>query len=527
MDTQESIAEALLTRGTVREMRPGDYFDQTDALRDVHWRPDYLFMVDGEAWAVSVFVGDFVPDFMPAEMARAREAGASVKPAFFVPSDENPEILLPICIENGIEIVAKVGASFAVLPLHELPVGGEPSPRVECRIPQALVRRVSRLSMLDGNFAAALAEFAARYLQLADDGRLGPGNEDMEEALLREALLRCLSADPRFAAPCDPLDILRFIEQQVQGRGMRDHYFHAFHDFLLGCVVIGEAREHFQQFAREVMGVPDLSVEYIWLLTALFHDVGYAVELEGDVTRLLYGVALDAPYRHAGETPDYVRASRQALWNCDRYVQARLQIVSLWDYLRLENLNPPWMPEPLQFDGFEQHDFDNAMRDGFLAPRCHGVASCLRLLASLQDMIRSERDYERRRFLISHVYLAGLSIPFHHEPFRDGLRRAGVSAVSTLRFPFAALLMFIDSIQDDRRQWDLASAGPDILRDLSVESETVTAVVQLEGLTEDQVEQVAKKRAESLDVLDFLEQDGLRYRYPPEFLGSADAVVPE
>ena len=521
MDTQEAIAQALATRGTVTQACPENYFDETDALREIGWRPEYMFIVDGEAWAVSVFVGDFVPDFMPVEMTRAREAGASIKPAFFVPNDEGSEIILPICVDNGIEMIARVGGSFAVLPLHELPVTGELSGPVECRIPPALVRRASDLSMLDGSLAAALADFAGQYLQLADEGQLGAGNEDREEALLRDALLSCLRADPRFAAPCHPLDILRFIEQHVQGDGKRDHYFHAFHDFLLGCVVISEAYGHFQQFAQEVMGLADLSVEYIWLLTSLFHDVGYALELEAEVRQLLYGVSLEAEFGHAAEMPDHVRANRQALWNCDQYVQARLQIVSLWDYLKLEELQPPWMPEPLQVNGLEHNDFDKALREGFTSPSCHGVASCLRLLVSLQDMVRSERNYERRKFLISHIYLAGLSIPFHHGGFRGALRSVGINRVSTYRFPFASLLMFIDSIQDDRRDFDLTTAAPDLLQGVRVTDHTVTAVIVSDALSGSQVHQVARKRKEALDVLDFLEQDGLRYRYPPEFLGEA------
>ena len=526
MHTSETLEATLAKHGAASPLDPDEYFDGTDGLAELRWRPRYLFRVDGTTWAVSVFVGDLVPERIIEQMRIAGQVCMDLRPAFFVPEGEDHEQILQVCAQNGIAVIAKVGTDYEFLPLAGLPPIGVSREPVESRIPLTLARRAAEFTRIDRRFATALGQFSETYVQLATAGELGSGSETREEELLRGAFQGCLQADSRFAAPYNPLEVMHFVERQAQRTAKRDHFFHTLHDFLLGCIVIDHEYAHFRDFATAVIGDPVPSVEYIWLLASLFHDVGYAAEFDSDIDRMIYGPSATGSSVESAELADHVLAQRQDRWVSPTYLSARQQLVSLWDHLNQAESSGPWVPEPVAYEGLHTHPFDRALYAGFMMRKCHGVASCLRLLVELHGMISCEGAAANRQFLYRHMYLAALSIPFHHHVFRQALRAEGIDKLSTSSFPFASLLMFIDSIQDDRRQRDLAAAGPDILRDVVVNSGIVTAVVALQGLAEDQVEQVARKRTEALDVLDFLEQDGLRYRYPPEFLGAADNRAP-
>jgi hypothetical protein len=517
MNSREAIEGVLAKYGSVVPVDPDEYFDAKDELRHIRWRPLYLYDVDGTAWGISIFRGDFEPEFSATQMGIAREAYPVLRPAFFVPEGEDYAMILQLCVNNGIAIITKIGANYDFLPLAELPKPVEKIVSPKWRLPIQLVERTTDLQNIHTGFAEALARFGSGYIQLAEQGQLGEGKEGREQELLRRAFEELLAADPRFTASYAPLEVLRFFEKESQQTVKRDHFFHAFHDFLLGCIVLDQTRAIFEEFATKVIGNEQLSIEYIWLLASLFHDVGYTVELAPDFERLQFGPVARPPYSEGAEIGERIRAQRQGYWK--GYTVIRLQLASLWDYLALDERNPPWLPEPVPFNGLQEHDFDSALYEGFMDRRCHGVASCLRLLDELHGLLRQERNSDRRHFLLSHIYLAGLSIPFHHDAFRQALRSVGIGKLSTYRFPFASLLMFIDSIQDDRREMDLGAAGPDMLRDVLVEGTAVTAIIDWDDLTEAQVAQIARKRKEALDVLEFLEPDGLEYRYPPKFLG--------
>lgn len=84
----------------------------------------------------------------------------------------------------------------------------------------------------------------------------------------------------------------------------------------------------------------------------------------------------------------------------------------------------------------------------------------------------------------------------------------GITKIRTSRFPFASLLMFIDSIQEDRRG---KAQDPDILTGLFVNGHTVRAAMDLDLLTP---EKRREKQREVRDVKDFLTEDLLQFEYP-------------
>ena len=130
----------------------------------------------------------------------------------------------------------------------------------------------------------------------------------------------------------------------------------------------------------------------------------------------------------------------------------------------------------------------------------------MRMLADLFRNVPESPPH--RQFLVPHIFLAALSIPFHDWPVRECLREEGISAISTGRFPFAGLLAFLDSIQEDRREH---GQGPDILTRLSVRGTVVEAHMNLEQLP---TEKLPAKRREAAEIKSFLIEDALQFQYP-------------
>lgn len=522
---EEAIIQSVLERTGFKNVRPLDplkHFDLIPELAEVDWRPDHLYQADDVLWAIDRFMGQETPEFMiesmVGRMSEAHRRYPALLPCFLVYPESDHTIILDTCGENDVAVMALVGAQFDFLPLGKLPIPKAIAPPTY-HLPIRLAQRITQLDKVDEPFGVALCKFGEEYLECAEKGLFEDPNENREQAVVGHHFEKILELDEELIAPFELLDVLRRFETQISPRIAREHFFHAFHNFLLGCLVLNQAYPHFAEFGSRIMSDECMCPEYVWLLTALFHDIGYPLELGSTIQRLHLGEDYDVSAGRNGEAANGDRVLRTEFWASGDWVAARLRLADLWDYLHEDNPQPPWLPQQVPPDRIQNHTFDRALQQGFLKERCHGVSSCLRLVTELQRRIGRVESAERHEFLLQQVFVAGLSIPFHHSTFRQVLRAHGIVKLDTGRFPFASLLTFIDSIQDDRRAFELEASGPDIIQDIVVENGVVYPIIDMNNLTEEQVRQVELKRPEALDVLDFLDPTGLAYQYPPEFLG--------
>jgi hypothetical protein len=483
-----AIGEALGDLGAAARQPIDRYQDERYAA--VKWDPAYVWSVDNSIWAIELSRGDRVPVATISSMINLREADPTVQLAFFVPEGEPVDHLRSICRENRIAIVAKVADHYEVL--ESAAAIREPA---IARIPGWVTQRLQGCQNLEAAFRSVIISFCKKYERLA---QAGASDEDQEN-LLRKTFLSLLKANANFAAEYTPLKLLRFFEQSNLRQSQRDHYFHTFNNFLLGCIVLDECHAAFEEFSRSALRGAECSSEYVWLLTVLFHDVGYPIQKREETLAIIYGVP--------GLGSEQANAERREAWDCPQYRRSRVQLASLYDHLTQARITSAWTADP--FDVPENHPLDKALQRSFLE-KGHGAASCLRMLA---DFFRKVPEAGAdRQFLIRHVFLAGLSIPFHDWPVRKFLRDLGVQRIRTSRFPFAALLMFVDSIQEDRRG---EAQAPDMLTGITIEGNRVTAQIQFDQLPG---EKLSEKKREAQDVKSFLEEDLLQFDYPGELL---------
>ena len=124
-------------------------------------------------------------------------------------------------------------------------------------------------------------------------------------------------------------------------------------------------------------------------------------------------------------------------------------------------------------------------------------------------------EEDQRLFAQQTVLLAAASMPFHDWKFRQAIRlELGSCRIPIHTLPFAALLAFVDSIQDDRR--DLAGLfdTPVVLKSLTCGQDgSITANVDLAALDS---QSIFEKIIEGRDVYDSLvhREGGMRFVYP-------------
>lgn len=509
------ITEILETRfGKVEQIPPNAFFEKyPKRLRGVYWLPSYVFRVGQRVWGVTIFRGERVVPFVLDQMELAKERLGQLQPVYFVPDPDEAEILLEECSARGIEIISQIGPRFDFLPLRTIEVYGAPE-AVLCRIPVRLIQRVRECNNLTPEFKRVLRDFAAKHTTLLKAGSL---SEEEEKKLLEATFHDFIEADSRFAGTYQPLDMLVWFQKQFRTSAstFRDHFFHAFHNFLWGCIVLSDLKPVFVQFAEECFpGTPNFSPEYVWLLTALYHDIGYTVQRRVDIDTLQFGVDLRSdPFGRGRE--EEIRESDMArlrnAWESLEYLQARTQLASLYDHLTLDEIEDDWTAEAAVGAGLPGNTFDQALWEAF--PEGHAVASAVKATLYLFREASEDEDVTRRGFLTKHAVLSGLSMLFHDWTVRKALRKRGIRKIKASRFPFAVLLMYIDSIQEDRRTLEIERSGIDIMTDLEVSEGTIYTEMDCQRLGQ---EQLYRKRREIADILDFVERDTFDFKFPDE-----------
>ena len=82
----------------------------------------------------------------------------------------------------------------------------------------------------------------------------------------------------------------------------------------------------------------------------------------------------------------------------------------------------------------------------------HSLVSGLRLIS----LCRTQEKMVRGRFYDPDVaeaacYIAALCMMFYDQRCREALKSAGIPPIAFEHLPYAAVLMYVDSLQDDRR----------------------------------------------------------------------------
>jgi len=392
------------------------------------------------------------------------------------------------------------GTATIIEPLSH--IRGTPRrPQSDTRVPVRLLVELSRIPTMPAALVGELKRLVKEYKRIA---RRETHRDSLEaEALMEFARVRLIELGleaHRLAGTA----FIRSLEQAGLG-GKRDHFFHSFQNYFLGLHLVAACLPQFSAFKDAAHVHWQVDPFAVWFLCAMWHDVGYAHQKVQSFLKSAYGEHLD----------DSVATNvRAAFIEQEKTSQGTRCIASLMArLLNPENARTEWgVPsDKTKLNPIAQKIY-NAILENL--QESHGAFGGIRLYRDYAESIDSMEE-EQRQVAQQTVLLAAVSMPFHDWKFRRAVRKAiRVCQIPIRTLPFAALLAFVDSIQDDRRDLEGVLDTPVILRALSCTQDgIITADVDLAALDS---QSTLEKIIEGRDVHASLVhcEGGMRFVYP-------------
>ena len=470
-------------------------------LRNLPEMPWKYWRGSNTDWAAYSIVGNRLGNTVVKAIRAVHKIGMT--PLIVVRSNDELAAVAERYTELNCHIACPIGGRGVLIP--PLPVSTQTPQRPEetTRIPRELLGEILDDNELPEYLCVALRRLARTYdsiMEIVDH----PSRDRAEKKALM-AFMRSILRQMGFPSTARGTpEMIHRLESAGWG-SPRDHFFHSFQNFFFGLLAISKLPSYFQEYRDTAKLHWDIDVFHIWLFTALWHDVGYGMACMGDVNDDLMG---------SGFGEQVADNARTTFLRSPTVQEAMLNICSLIARLLKPSLaKTEWMPPHGWPRAKGICSIRKALENCFMT-NGHGSASALRLYADFIPTTKHLGD-EKQRVLGQTILMACASLPLHDNHFRTCLREAyGPFAISTTVMPFAALISFIDSIQDDRRDLECVSEEIRFLERVLVEQPaTVQAIVNNDALP---LESLLWKVVEVRDVLAHLNQspESLFFKYP-------------
>jgi hypothetical protein len=300
------------------------------------------------------------------------------------------------------------------------------------------------------DFSPKLQAFFRRFATAYDRAtRKGSITNDREVGLLHDLAKRFAQANKRFFLPVENLETLRQFEMSGATRG-RDHFFHTFNNLFLGFHILGQLFSGSEVIAEIDRSIQDSSNatglnpwEILWFMTCLFHDPGYTAEKFWANQRFALGIRADAGTDE--DIPDQVKKQYRDTWD-GPYAAPRQDLHDLYNRTVRK-----WVPPSVAKKGADV--FDEAIRKAYFdeCAASHSLVSGLRLINNCRTQnVPRAKMYSPETALAASV-IAALCMMFHDPACRATLQRSGIPPIAFESLPYATVLMYVDCLQDDRR----------------------------------------------------------------------------
>jgi hypothetical protein len=462
-----------------------------------------LWQADKRRWAVFVLTGNSL-SAVDAESIR-QAAPNNLIPLLVVEQYEGLMAAASIYREVAPHMVYPIAGKFTLIQPPSMTTTPASKPvRSRSRVPLDLLKEVEDLSTLPTELITALTKLRKSYERMLKTNI----DDNMEEERLLTFAKDVLTHMGLDAAGIRAAKFVRTIEREHLGPG-RDHFFHSFQNYFLGLTAIARLPQEFLTFKELAKVNWDVAAADVWFLTALWHDVGYAAQKFSNI--------FDAAFGSGEEDIEELDIKDEGIQRLLARPAAQHGIRAIAS-LMARLLNPlvartQWLePGPNSRLGGHADRIVDAIKQNFL--KSHGALSAIRLYCDYNEALDNMVP-EKRELLRQTVLLACVSMPFHDFWFRKDMRDAcSECKIRVAALPFAALLAFVDSIQDDRR--NLAAVREALLileKLLIVPPRTVEARINIDAL---ESQSLLDKIIEARDVLAALDQhpDEMEFKYP-------------
>jgi hypothetical protein len=469
-------------------------------INELEWQPNLLARV-GDDWCfVHVLATRSIPEYVSSSAALLSQVGTfrllAIAPDLIDESSDERKVSVPAAYVAG-AVAQKcqelgIGLSFiqadklrSVFPARfVVPVACENATELG-HIPSFILEKLAKTQGLSPYFKKKFKLFARDYTAATAKSTL---DYDQEVDLLSKFVKDLAGGDRRLYFPFGQLEVLREWERNRANKNARDHFFHTFNNLFMGFYILGslsEGQHHMAEIdatiERDEHNKSTLyEWEALWMQTCLFHDPAYTAEnFQNGTFRFSFGVfESDTDFGAALSTQH--AANIEALWDTE-FAVAREDLRQLYARTIRRWLPPSISPAP------SPDVFDKALRHAYFdgTSTSHSLISGLRLIQQCKnDKTVKRAEYDKDTALLA-CEIAALGMLFHDPRCRAILCEKGIAPVAFKRLPYAATLMFVDSLQEDRRNITTDRFNVHgVLADLDVDSQNrlVKAAVCLREL---------------------------------------------
>lgn len=263
----------------------------------------------------------------------------------------------------------------------------------------------------------------------------------------------------------DLLDMLRTYEENT-GRfsdGQRDHYIHSVNVFLLGLSIYARNKAFREAVAawdnapghRMLFTTHQEEFLFTWGVAALFHDIGYPVELTSkQFQQFIYFVADDGN-KEIGPYLDYLRFDKlDAITDGARPTK-----------LLAEHLSATLHTDPAQTDAALAGFLNTMQQCGFVD---HGFYSALIVLKWYGETLLGTEEEP----VFCHQILPAASAIYLHNAYKNTFQKAPFDCppMQADTFPLGYLLIFCDEAQE----WNRRAYGKKASARVAVDDSAIT-----------------------------------------------------
>jgi len=419
-------------------------------IEDKHWKPCFLLESAEQRMvlAIDIIPSGTVPQFqyntivtrLLADHNNFRVIIVTLEESY----EENPEIE-QFCSEYklGLKVVIP-GIGVQTIVRIDLDPGLEVKelPLEDGWFPRAILEKARNLTRL------CFHETIDKFIDSAE--KLG-NDRDRTLALVRATIDELLRFHPAFRSSIKHFMKLEHFEKLLRlgDPESSDHVFHSFRVFLSGCPIINEFYDKFHAaHARYCIGpVKKLRVEYSWLLTAIFHDIGRPKEKEV-VTEFVEN-ELSNEYLKVSVSIDV----DENMWAEEHYVATKRVLGSLGAYVAQGLCGDNWDGGALDDEEAKRiiHEWINL----YDSLESHAIISGFDFFADITRKCRAANMRGSRPFVLTHAAPAALAILLHDWKKWPKQRKLKLIPVDGRILPMAALLIYIDTWDNYKRRSEI------------------------------------------------------------------------
>ena len=264
--------------------------------------------------------------------------------------------------------------------------------------------------------------------------------ESKSRELVLDTVNTLLSSHPSFKNQMGRFMRLENFEKllRIAEPDSSDHIFHSFRVFLAGCPIINKFIKYFKDAHKYYTIGRKVKIEYSWLLTAIFHDIGRPKEKIPSFTEEQYN-------------DEYVSikiVGKEDRWKNQDY-QKTISLLDSFAQAIGSDEQIEWDGGSITDDNSKEFQVDLiALYDSF---KSHAIISAIDFLYDICKKAKAADERKYRPFVLSHAVPAALAILLHDWRIHDQAKKWKLFPISIKRFPLAALLAFIDTWDDYKR----------------------------------------------------------------------------